>query len=164
MKFLRKVVLDPKWLRSMTHYVRCRQTSALENYHNLILKYASKRIAFGYEASKACCLLAAMDHNEHTTLEQAITKATRQPRFHRKFNKYFQQWTVRKVKERKQYNHVTGIIHTITEKRMEEEESTHRHTMFLQQNPQHIAQTTAPVSPPSTADLAERQCSRTGTV
>ena len=90
---------------------------------------------FRYEAFKARCLLAAMDHNEHTTLEQAITKTTRQPRFHRKFNKNSQQWTVRKVKERKQYNHVTGIIHTIAKKRMEEEESTHRHTVFLQQNP-----------------------------
>ena len=68
---------------------------------------------FRYEAFKARCLLAAMDHNEHTTLEQAITKTTRQPRFHWKFNKNSQQWTVRKVKERKQYNHVTGIIHTI---------------------------------------------------
>ena len=51
-----------------------------------------------YEAFRARCLLTALDHNNHTTRDDAKTKTTSEIRFHRKFNKNSWQWTVKRVK------------------------------------------------------------------
>jgi len=42
-----------------------RSTSELENFHNLILKYASKRNSYKPPAYPARNGLAALDHNAH---------------------------------------------------------------------------------------------------
>ena len=45
---LRKIVMDPKWLRTLSFYRLFRHTGILESYHNTRLAYNTKRIALRY--------------------------------------------------------------------------------------------------------------------
>ncbi|XP_062501795.1 uncharacterized protein LOC134178895 [Corticium candelabrum] len=158
MKFLRKIVLDAKWMRSMAYYARSRHTGALENYHSVILKYAPKRTAFGFDAFKARCLLAALDHNVHVDRQHAQPKTSSERRFHRKYNKNSQQWTVTKVKQHKTYPHISQLMHRVLLRKVKD-------TGSVLQKPlkSSFAQSTiAPVAPPGTSSLVEQQRSRTG--
>lgn len=51
-----------------------RSTAELENFHELILAYCSKRFAYQYPAYKARNVLAAIDYCKHKDRKQAVTK------------------------------------------------------------------------------------------
>ena len=53
-----------------------------------------------YDAYKARCQLAALDHNQHIGREIDVVRSTREQKFHRKYNKNSQQWTVKNVKKK----------------------------------------------------------------
>ena len=112
-----------------------------------------------YEAFRARCLLAALDHNNHTTRDDAKTKTTSEIRFHRKFNKNSWQWTVKRVKVPKSYCHIPQLTSQVITKRVQETQSVLRQV----ESTQFSQVTIAPVSPPLTSDLAKQQHSRTGT-
>ncbi|VDI48769.1 Hypothetical predicted protein, partial [Mytilus galloprovincialis] len=60
-----KIVMDKRFLRKIPYYLNCRSTAELENFQNVILKYASKRHSYGPSTYNARNQLAAIDHNAH---------------------------------------------------------------------------------------------------
>lgn len=111
-----------------------RHTGALEYYHNLVLMYHPKRIAFRYvshlcvdsntsrsqatsmliflnsnEAFRACTLLAAIDHNHHLDRE-VLTDGEEKALYDRIYRRQTKEWNVMPRKEEKGYNYVPGMI------------------------------------------------------
>lgn len=66
---LQAIILDPKLLASLEHYVRFRHTGDLEAVNSLSLMYAPKRCAFQNKVFRAQKILAAVDHNYHLVRE-----------------------------------------------------------------------------------------------
>ena len=64
-----KVLL--KDIRMLVHFCH---TGALETFHNLILKNASKRQEFAYCQMEARIQLAALDNNHNAGREQAVVQ------------------------------------------------------------------------------------------
>lgn len=124
--------------------------------------YCLSRMFPRYEAFRARCILAAIDHNHHVTRQQAQLKTTREMRFHRKYNKSSGRWTVSKVKVDKDFSYVPELLTRVIDMRMSEtgriKDPTERHA----DHPARIAPTLAPVTPLPTDELLKKQRSRTG--
>ncbi|XP_020624359.1 uncharacterized protein LOC110061841 [Orbicella faveolata] len=74
-KAVHDIVMDRAWLKTLAFYVKFRHTSKLESFNSMMLKYASKRMAFSYDVFMTRILLAALDHNVHlfrTDLEDSM--------------------------------------------------------------------------------------------
>ena len=113
-----------------------------------------------FDAFKARCLLAALDHNVHVDRQHAQPKTSSERRFHRKYNKNSQQWTVTKVKQHKTYPHISQLMHRVLLRKIKDTESVLQKPLKSS-----FAQSTiAPVAPPGTSSLVEQQRSRTGTM
>lgn len=111
---LRKIIFDAEWLNGMEHYVRFRHTSKLENFNSMLLKYASKRIAFSYEVFTGRCLLAVLDHNFHLFRKEI------QGKFKKLYSRRSGNWRVEAVKEDKSYSYWPALIADILCKRAED--------------------------------------------
>ena len=117
-----------------------------------------------YEAFRARCLLAALDHNHHTTDEHVHHKTTKELRFHRKYNKASGQFTVARIRPNKTYDYIPELLTRVLTRRISEKANVNDPTKISDKHPAHIAPTIAPLPPPPTAELANKQHSRTGKI
>ncbi|XP_052281074.1 uncharacterized protein LOC127878588 [Dreissena polymorpha] len=85
---LQKQVMDKRLLRTIPYYVTCQTTSELESFNNHLLIYAPKRNALRTQ-------LADKDGNL---------------RWKRSFSKAANNWSVKPVKEVKQYKYIPDLL------------------------------------------------------
>ncbi|KAJ8017870.1 hypothetical protein HOLleu_44466 [Holothuria leucospilota] len=69
-----KVVLNKRLLNDMKHLAEFMHTGALEVFHNVVLKYAPKRLDFDFPYMSARLKLAALDHNYNVGRAQAVVQ------------------------------------------------------------------------------------------
>ncbi|XP_070205259.1 uncharacterized protein [Littorina saxatilis] len=90
-KELANILLHPRLLSKVKHYLNFRSTADLEVFHQHILMYCAKRYAYTPPVYRIRNVLAALDHNFH--LGRSVkTKPDGQIQYHRCFNK--KKWTV----------------------------------------------------------------------
>lgn len=114
---LREIVLDKKLLNELPYYRHFMHTYKLESFHNEVLAYAPKRVSFGFEAMKARCLLAIIDHNLHQGRLDKLNKSG-QVIYSRKWSKRAKRWISVTVKEPKTYNYVPYMMQAAIKHRM----------------------------------------------
>ncbi|XP_065069298.1 uncharacterized protein LOC135694466 [Rhopilema esculentum] len=159
-KALQQIVLDPKFLNSLQYYTRFRHTGKLECINNLSLAYASKRIAFGFDAFKARKCLAAIDWNSHLNRSPAVNKKTGKFLVTRKYNPRTNNWTIKKLFNEKDYPYVPMMIAKILRKRISEYGELNKKIVLKESDPRKIAATIGKSPPEPTAEIAKRYVSR----
>ena len=89
---VKNVIWKTTFLRTIPRILNFRSTSIIENFNSLVLKYASKRIAFRYGAYKAWNQLAALDYQLH---KDRLPRKNKKGElvYKRKFNKCSSRWT-----------------------------------------------------------------------
>lgn len=102
-KALQTIVCDKRLLKDIELITEFCHTGDLEVFHNVLLKYVPKRLAFSYEGTVARTLLAAMDNNMNIGRKQAETKRG-EKRFKLQWSKASQDFVVRKVKNPKDFS------------------------------------------------------------
>ncbi|CAC5387947.1 unnamed protein product [Mytilus coruscus] len=150
------IVMDKRFIKKIPYYLNCRSTAELENFQNLILKYASKRHYFNPVSYRARNLLAALDNNAHCQRQMMVNKdgSTRY------YSKTGIQWSVYTKREDKDYHHVPTIIKTIVENRLQDPVGMNRKVLLDVNDPRRVSAVLAPTLPPSTADLVAQKISR----
>uniref|UniRef100_A0A9J8B7I9 Uncharacterized protein n=1 Tax=Cyprinus carpio carpio TaxID=630221 RepID=A0A9J8B7I9_CYPCA len=104
---LTQVILAPKLLKDLENLSSDFQTSGLESYHSLILRFAPKSVAFSFVGMLCRTQLAAMHYNENSGRPQATTAAG-ELRWHMQYPRYRRgEYTVRLLKR----NPTFGIIY-----------------------------------------------------
>ena len=141
-------------MKSIVYLLNFRSTAIIENFNNIVLKYASKRIAYRYDAYKARNQLAALDYTYHKD-RPARKKKNGEIVYKRKFNKCSNRWTTYQDKVDKTYPHIPGLMRDII-RRFENKEMDKGRKF----DPKTIAPTIAPVPAPKVADLVAAQRSR----
>ncbi|XP_048114993.1 uncharacterized protein LOC125304619 [Alosa alosa] len=68
-----KILLNKRVLKDVEKLSHHHQTSSLESFHSLILRFAPKNVVFPFMGMLCRLYLAAMHHNEHALREQATT-------------------------------------------------------------------------------------------
>ncbi|KAJ8050281.1 hypothetical protein HOLleu_03421 [Holothuria leucospilota] len=112
-----KVVLNKLLLNDMKHLAEFMHTGALEVFHNVVLKYAPKRLEFDFPYMSARLKLAALDHNYNVGRAQAVVQ---QPsasssqkgelQYKKSFSKIQKQWVLKPVYEKENYNYVFDMM------------------------------------------------------
>ncbi|XP_071141350.1 uncharacterized protein [Mytilus edulis] len=153
------IVMDKRFIKKIPYYLNCRSTAELENFQNLILKYASKRHSFNPVSYRARNLLAALDNNAHCQRQMMVNKDG-STRYQRYYSKTGIQWSVYAKREDKDYHHVPTIIKTIVENRLQDPVGMNRKVLLDVNDPRRVSAVLAPTLPPSTADLVAQKISR----
>ncbi|XP_043919202.1 uncharacterized protein LOC122794653 isoform X2 [Protopterus annectens] len=156
---LREIILDPKFVEKLKHYFSYRTTADLEQFHQLILKYASKRQAYTFPAYRARNFLAAIDHNKHLHRPYQRNKHGRIV-YRRKYNKKSERWTVVRKKVEKEYRYLVTLKKLILHRRMTDTGRLQGPARLAHDDPRNIQATIAPYSPPSTSQLVAEHSSR----
>ncbi|CAG2246435.1 unnamed protein product [Mytilus edulis] len=134
-----------------------RSTAELENFQNLILKYASTCHSFNPVSYSAHNLLAALDNNAHCQRQMMVNKDGSTRRYYRKTGI---QRSVYAKREDKDYHHVPTIIKIIVENRLQDHVGMNRKVLLDVNDPRRVSAVLAPTLPPSTADLVAQKISR----
>jgi len=150
---IRKIIWDDKFLKTIVHLLNFRSTSVIENFNNLILKYASKRIPYRFSAYEARNQVAALDYSHNKDREYKVDKNGAFI-WKRKYNKSSKRWTVYKKKKDKEYSYIPMIMNDV------KSAYNSRKSFETGFNPALISPTIAPIPPPDTIELAEKHCSR----
>nr|XP_021325191.1 uncharacterized protein LOC101884910 isoform X1 [Danio rerio]XP_021325192.1 uncharacterized protein LOC101884910 isoform X1 [Danio rerio] len=107
---LSNVILAPRLLRDLQKLSGEYQTSSLESFHSLLIRFAPKSVAFSYVGMLCRSQLAAMHYNENSTRKQATT-ATGQLRWHIQYPRYKKgECTVRPIKITTTYGYVDRLL------------------------------------------------------
>lgn len=154
-----KIVMDKHLLRKIPYYLHCRSTAELENFHNVILKYASKRHSYGPLTYNARNELAAIDHNAHCEREVVVNKDGSK-RLQRYYSKKGGRWTVNEVKAQKKYPYISDLLRQILMKRLSDDIGMNRNVILEASDPRRLSATIAPIPPPPTQDLMAEKISR----
>ncbi|XP_070203010.1 uncharacterized protein [Littorina saxatilis] len=158
-KELANILLHPRLLSKVKHYLNFRSTADLEVFHQHILMYCAKRYAYTPPVYRIRNVLAALDHNFH--LGRSVkTKPDGQIQYHRCFNKKSGRWTVFPVKEEKDYSYLKDLTLQALLKRMQDRRGMKRSRDLEDADPRRIARTIMGQAPPPTAQLAAEQVSR----
>ena len=158
-KALRDIVMNKRLLQKIPYYLNCRSISELENFHNLILKYASKRNAYKPPAYRARNELAALDHNAHCG-RAVTTNKDGTIRSHRHYSKKGCRWSAYDVKTEKSYPHVPSIMRGIIEARLGDAVGMNQKVILERDDPRRLS---APIPPPPTAEIIAEKRSRVST-
>lgn len=67
-----KIVTDKQLLDDLDHLTKCVNTTALEVFHSMYLKYLPKKTRFGYDVMVHAAMLAALDHNNNVNRKQVF--------------------------------------------------------------------------------------------
>ncbi|VDI46684.1 Hypothetical predicted protein [Mytilus galloprovincialis] len=126
-----------------------RSTAELENFQNLILKYASTCHSFNPVSYSARNLLAALDNNAHCQRQMMVNKDGSTRRYYRKTGI---QRSVYAKREDKDYHHVPTIIKIIVENRLQDHVGMNRKVLLDVKDPRRVSAVLAPTLTPSTAD------------
>ena len=157
---LRSVVLDQKLLSNLSYYSKFRHTGIIENFNSMLMKYASKRVAYDYPYFKTRMALAAIDHNMH--LNRPIVTARDGRRcFKRKYNKRSRKFTADPVKEKKQFSYIPFCLAKIVAERKGRKDSAMERLVRVPHDPKLISPTLDLVNqPPPTSQLVQEKLSR----
>ncbi|CAG0881004.1 unnamed protein product, partial [Cyprideis torosa] len=120
---IKDIVLKPRLLQQLektTHFYFT-SASALDAYHSLLLKYATKRLHYHFAGMRARSMISVIDHNWNIKRPQAINKKTGEPRFQRKWSKKTKAWIVSPVKVPKNYDFRRQILAMCFEKAASED-------------------------------------------
>lgn len=156
---LRDIVMNKRLIQKIPYYLNCRTTSELENFQNLILKYASKRNAYKPPTYRARNLLAALDNNVNCNRSD-LTNKDGSTRYQRYYSKKGGRWSAYSVKQDKTYNHVFNIIELIVKTRLEDRVGMNSGLILEPTDPRRISCVLAPIPPPNTSDIVDEQKSR----
>ncbi|CAG0895514.1 unnamed protein product [Cyprideis torosa] len=118
---IKDIVLKPRLLQQLEKATHFYFTSALEAYHSLLLKYATKRLHYHFAGMRARSMISVIDHNWNIKRPQAINKKTGEPRFQRRWSKKTKAWIVSPVKVPKNYNFRRQILAMCFEKAASED-------------------------------------------
>ncbi|XP_061187746.1 uncharacterized protein LOC133195811 [Saccostrea echinata] len=109
---LRKIVTNREWCGSMSFYVNCRQTWAIENFFShTLLHYVPKRVSYSYDSYSIRNMLAVMDHNNHLHRLPAVTESGL-PHVYSHFSRKTKQWVAYEKKTIKEYTYIPKLIVT----------------------------------------------------
>ncbi|XP_067290036.1 uncharacterized protein [Pseudorasbora parva] len=104
------VILAPKLLRDLQNLSGDYQTSSLESFHSLLIRFVPKSVAFSYLGMLCRSQLAAMHYNENSERKQATTEAG-QLRWHIQYPRYKKgECTVRPLKTSPTYGYVQRLM------------------------------------------------------
>lgn len=128
---LRKIVTDKRLLQDLPYIGEFMHTGALEVFHNVVLKYAPKRLEFNFAQMDARLKLAALDHNLNVGRAKAVVKKPRagssprgETQYKRVFTKFTKQWVLKTKYEEKCYDYVyemmDGVVNRKKNKQREE--------------------------------------------
>ncbi|XP_078679335.1 uncharacterized protein LOC144914988 [Branchiostoma floridae x Branchiostoma belcheri] len=157
-KKLSTVVLNKRWLKTASKYLRFRTTSDLESFQNHILMYASKRHAYSPPVYRARCQLAAIDYNAHK--DRAVWKTKDgHIKYKRRFQKKSERWSVHVPKQPKTYSYIKTLQACIVNTRIQSGSGMSR-TQPLSETDPRRAGNLAGVPPPATSVLVEQHRSR----
>lgn len=119
-KALVEIVLNPRLLKDIRQLAQFCHTGMLEVYHNLVLKYAPKRLEFDYAQMQTRLQLAAIDHNANVNRAQAVvhkpktnSAAKGDLRYRTRWSKATERWVVEPVKEAKSYDFATELLESV---------------------------------------------------
>lgn len=127
---LEKELMNKRLLKDLEHIADFMHTGALEVFHNVVLKYAPKRLHFDYPQMIARLRLAALDHNYNTGRGFATVKEPRagssakgDVQYKKVFTKLQKEWVVKPVFEAKSYQFakdmIVGVVKRKVEKRLD---------------------------------------------
>ncbi|XP_026114078.1 uncharacterized protein LOC113092627 [Carassius auratus] len=117
---LTQVILAPKLLKDLENLSSDFQTSGLESYHSLILKFAPKSVAFSFVGMLCRTQLAAMHYNENSGRPQATTAAG-ELRWHMQYPRYRRgEYTVRLLKRNPTFEYVDRLQDLVFESVLEQ--------------------------------------------
>ncbi|KAL3858299.1 hypothetical protein ACJMK2_012893 [Sinanodonta woodiana] len=157
---LRKLVLDMRFLNQTHHYlISSGSTAELENFQNLILMYASKRIAYRPPTYRSRNLLTAIYHNRHINRPSNVNRDGTL-RYQRSFNKKRRRWSAYSVKEDKSYDCITELMAKVIERRLNDTIGMNKPALLETDDPRHISRVLAPIPPLATAEIVQQQKSR----
>lgn len=89
-------------------------TGSLENFHSVLLKWAPKRIHFGYAAMRARVQLACLSHNTNVGRAHATTSAG-VLRYRCEFTKSAKHWVAKRIHEPTSYAFLTDLLRDVHE-------------------------------------------------
>ncbi|XP_043927201.1 uncharacterized protein LOC122801710 [Protopterus annectens] len=144
---LKDILLDPKFVEKVRHYLSYRTTAELEQFQQLILKYASKRQAYTFPAYRARNFMAAIDHNSHHGRPYHRNKDGRQV-YRRKFNKKSGRWTVVRKKVKKDYRYFIPLKRKILLRRLTDCTRLRERATLGDDDPRKIQPSIATYPPP----------------
>ncbi|XP_055003986.1 uncharacterized protein LOC129407298 [Boleophthalmus pectinirostris] len=109
---LRDLVLDSRWLKTVTKFLSFRSTAELESFHNHILMYAGKRFAFSKKVYEARVYLASLDYNSHLNRGPRRKKdgSTQKAKLYSKRTKMWRLYTYKAPKEYKYIPDLQALI------------------------------------------------------
>ncbi|XP_052408653.1 uncharacterized protein LOC127953442 [Carassius gibelio] len=158
---LTQVFLAPKLLKDLENLSSDFQTSGLESYHSLILKFAPKSVAFSFVGMLCRTQLAAMHYNKNSGRPQATTAAG-ELRWHMQNPRYRRgEYTVRLLKRNPTFEYVDRLQDLLFESVLEQPQlfqeslkglQVHDHLCTQFQRPEKseaVAQHTSRFRPPS---------------
>ncbi|CAM4286793.1 unnamed protein product [Leuciscus chuanchicus] len=156
---LKGVVLDKNLLRDLRQMSLFKHTGSLEVYHQVMLKYAEKRLHFSYDSMRARTQLAVIDHNSNVGRPQAKTKEG-QPRYKAVYSRQSQQWVAKPMFE----NTTQAFRHDLVERvlrRRDDSTVVFSDTLPPRKPGQRtLLQNIAPVPRPDKSDLVAHTKSR----
>ncbi|XP_062393824.1 uncharacterized protein LOC134082194 isoform X2 [Sardina pilchardus] len=115
-----KILLNKRVLKDVEKLSHHHQTSSLESFHSLILRFAPKNVVFPFMGMLCRLYLAAMHHNENATREQATT-STGQAVFKVVFPKSKKgEGTVKPVKTKPTFNYVRELMRLLMQEVFED--------------------------------------------
>ncbi|XP_019623411.1 PREDICTED: uncharacterized protein LOC109469344 isoform X2 [Branchiostoma belcheri] len=151
-KALKAVVFEKALLRDMGQMTKYKHTGQLEVYHNVVLKYAPKRLQYPYPGMRARLQLSVIDHNENIGRTQA--KTSRGDLRHRlDYSKRQKRFAIKTVYERKDYTFRQKLMEAVLQRRQDGEVRPMRRRLDLPAN-------IAPVPRPDKAEALALHRSR----
>ncbi|KAM4567181.1 uncharacterized protein PAE49_010598 [Odontesthes bonariensis] len=126
---LQTVVMDKDLLRDLKQMTLFKLTGSLEVYHSAMLKYAEKRVHYGYDGMRARTQLAIMDHNSNVDRPQATTKKG-EPRHRFVFPKQSDRWIAKPINKKTQEAFRDDLMQRVLERRDDP-------TVIYSEPPQH---------------------------
>ncbi|KAJ0060515.1 hypothetical protein NL108_014994 [Boleophthalmus pectinirostris] len=114
---LRDLMLDLRWLKTVTKFLSFRSTAELESFHNHVSMYAGKRFAFSKKVYEARVHLASLDYNNHLNREPRRRKdgSTQKGKL---YNKRTKTWHLYTHKAPKEYKYIPDLQTLILRSRL----------------------------------------------
>ncbi|XP_020786323.2 uncharacterized protein LOC110165467 [Boleophthalmus pectinirostris] len=114
---LRDLMLDLRWLNTVTKFLSFRSTAELESFHNHVSMYAGKRFAFSKKVYEARVHLASLDYNNHLNREPRRRKdgSTQKGKL---YNKRTKTWHLYTHKAPKEYKYIPDLQTLILQSRL----------------------------------------------
>lgn len=155
---LKKVALAKRLLKDIRFLAEFMHTGALEVFHNVLLKYAPKRLEFGCSSMTARLKLAAIDHNQNVGRAKAVVKkphkgssARGEVQYKKVFTKMTKSWVLKARYEAKNYDYVKDLMKGVVYRRQ---------TRTIDPVPAAPAKNIAPTEAPSKEEMLKSHASR----